>query len=238
MTNPAVRLDDLIDHVRAKHPEGGELEHLSDAVLVAEHLGDVSDHLVGHFVDQARRAGASWTDIGRSMGVSKQAAQKRFVPRGSADVPEPGNWSRFTDRARSVVVGAQHEARATGYPEAGPEHVLLGLLADKDSVAGKVIAAQGAALDTVSEAVLAAVSAGPGTVEGHVPFSAGARKLLALTLREALRLGHNYVGTEHVLLGLLDDEATVAASMLTGFGVTKERSEELILRALEELRQG
>ena len=121
------------------------------------------------------------------MGVSKQAAQKRFVPRGSADVPEPGNWSRFTDRARSVVVGAQHEARATGYPEAGPEHVLLGLLADKDSVAGKVIAAQGAALDTVSEAVLAAVSAGPGTVEGHVPFSAGARKLLALTLREALR---------------------------------------------------
>jgi hypothetical protein len=237
MANPTVRLDDLIEHVRAKHPEGDALEHLSDAVLVAEHLGEVSDHLVGHFVDQARRAGASWTDIGRSMGVSKQAAQKRFVPRGSTDIPEPGNWSRFTDRARHVVVGAQKEARATGYPEAGPEHVLLSLVADADSVASKVIVAQGAALDTVGEAVRAALGEGPGAAEGHVPFSAGARKLLALTLREALRLGHDYVGTEHILLGLLDDEATVAATMLAGLGVTKQRSEELILRALEELRQ-
>jgi hypothetical protein len=237
MTNPTVRLDDLIDHVRAKHPEGDALEHLSDAVLVAEHLGDVSDHLIGHFVDQARRAGASWTDIGRSMGVSKQAAQKRFVPRGSVDIPEPGNWSRFTDRARYVVVGAQKEARATRYPEAGPEHVLLGLVADADSVASKVIVGQGAALDTVREAVLAALGTGPGPAEGHVPFSAGAQKLLALTLREALRLGHNYVGTEHILLGLLDDEATVAATMLTGFGVTKQRSEELIRQALGKLRQ-
>jgi hypothetical protein len=237
MTNPAVRLDDLIDHVRAKHPEGDALEHLSDAVLVAEHLGDVSDHLVGHFVDQARRAGASWTDIGRSMGVSKQAAQKRFVPRGSTDVPEPGNWSRFTDRARHAVTGAQQEARATGYPEVGAEHVLLGLLADPKSLACTVIVAQGAALDAVSEAVHAAVGEGPGAAEGHVAFSAGARKLLALTLREALRLEHNYIGTEHILLGLLDDETTVPAAVLAGFGVTKGRSEERILQVLQERRQ-
>jgi ATP-dependent Clp protease ATP-binding subunit ClpA len=136
-----------------------------------------------------------------------------------------------------VLVGAQKEARATRHPEAGPEHVLLGLLADAGSMACKVIVAQGAALDTVSEAVLAAVGEGPGAAEGHVPYSAGARKLLALTLREALRLGHNYVGTEHILLGLLDDETTMPAAMLAGFGVTKQRSEELILQALEELRR-
>ena len=72
-------------------------------MLVAEQLTDNADHLVGHFVDQARRAGASWTEIGRSMGVTKQAAQKRFVPRSSEEIPELGNWARFTDRARNAV---------------------------------------------------------------------------------------------------------------------------------------
>ena len=75
----SVRLDDLIAAIKNVHTD--ELEQLTDAVLAAEHLGDVADHLVGHFVDQARRSGASWTDIGRSMGVTKQAVQQRFVPK-------------------------------------------------------------------------------------------------------------------------------------------------------------
>ena len=74
-----VRLDDLIDAITSVHPEA--LDQLTDAVLAAEHLGDVADHLIGHFVDQARRSGASWTESGKSMGVTKQAAQKRFVPK-------------------------------------------------------------------------------------------------------------------------------------------------------------
>jgi hypothetical protein len=237
MSSPAVRLDDMIQHVRDKHPDGDALEHLSDAVLVGEQLGDIADHLIGHFVDQARRAGASWTDIGRSMGVSKQAAQKRFVPRPSADVPDPGNWARFTDRARQVVVGAQQRARATGHPEAAPEHVLLALVADQESVASKAIAAQGAALDTVTSVLTEAVGEGPGATDGHVAFTGGARQLLAVTLREAVRLGHDYIGTEHILLALLDDEATVPAAVLTGLGVTKVRSEELIRQALADLRK-
>ncbi len=92
------------------------LEQLTDAVLAAEALGDVADHLIGHFVDQARRSGASWTEIGKCMGVTKQAAQKRFVPRTPTDAtamdPEAG-FSRFTPRARNVVVrGAEPDARA------------------------------------------------------------------------------------------------------------------------------
>ena len=74
--NPQVRLDDLIAGIKKSHTDS--LDQLSGAVLVAEYLGDVADHLIGHFVDQARRSGASWTEIGRSMGVSKQAAQQRF----------------------------------------------------------------------------------------------------------------------------------------------------------------
>src|SRR5215204_5877944 len=74
-----IRLDDLIDAIRKVHAD--ELEQLTSAMVAADHLGDLADHLIGHFVDQARRSGASWTDIGRAMGVTKQAAQKRFVPK-------------------------------------------------------------------------------------------------------------------------------------------------------------
>src|SRR5918993_4931090 len=179
MTSPVPRLDDLIQLVRAEHPDGDPLFLLSDAVLIAEQLGDVADHLIGHFVDQARRAGASWTDIGHSMGVSKQAAQKRFVPRATTDVPDTGNWARFTDRARGVMAGAQDRARTTGHPEAAPEHVLLALVADPDSLASKAITAQGADLDAVREVIAGALGEGGGAAPGPVPFSGAARQLLA-----------------------------------------------------------
>src|SRR5262245_20884344 len=112
---PPVRLDDLIEHVKSRSPTGQPLDHLAHACLFSEYLGEVSDHLSGHFVDQARKAGASWTDIGRSMGVTKQAAQKRFVPGKSSEpvssaeriLPEGGVFGRFSDRARKAVVAAQ-----------------------------------------------------------------------------------------------------------------------------------
>lgn len=89
-----VRLDELIDAIKTTHPD--VLDQLADAVLAAEHLGEVADHLIGHFVDQARRSGASWTDIGKSMGVSKQAAQKRFVPREATILDAGQGFQRFT----------------------------------------------------------------------------------------------------------------------------------------------
>src|SRR5437764_2568696 len=118
MTNP-VRLDDLIEAIKKVHSD--VLEQLSDAVIAADHLGDVADHLIGHFVDQARRSGASWTDIGKSMGVTKQAAQKRFVLRAEATTLDPnGGFERFTPRARNAVVAAQNAAHQAGNPEITP----------------------------------------------------------------------------------------------------------------------
>src|SRR5262244_2343282 len=102
LSNP-VRLDDLIEAIKKVHSD--PLEQLSDAVIAADHLGDVADHLIGHFVDQARRSGASWTAIGASMGVTKQAAQQRFVskdPAGPLDVDPSGGFGRFTERARNA----------------------------------------------------------------------------------------------------------------------------------------
>src|SRR6476659_8502764 len=100
---PAFRLDDLIGAIRTVHAD--QLDQLTGAVEAADHLGDVADHLIGHFVDQARRSGASWTEIGRARGVSKQAARKRFIPKDPGDPgaldPNDG-FNRFTTRARSA----------------------------------------------------------------------------------------------------------------------------------------
>ena len=225
----SVRLDDLIEGIERGRQD--TLEQLSTAVLAADHLGEVADHLIGHFVDQARRSGASWTDIGRSMGVTKQAAQKRFVPKDLPLDAEQG-FTRFTPRARQVVVAAQEEARAAGNDAITPAHLVLAL-AGSDGLAARAIVAQGVSLDAVRQAATAALPASAADVPALIPFDGGARKALELTFREALRLGHAHVGTEHVLLALLDVEN--GAGVLSGLGMTKARAEESVAAALAEL---
>jgi hypothetical protein len=230
MTHP-VRLDDLIEAIKKVHAD--PLEQLSDAVIAADHLGDVADHLIGHFVDQARRSGASWTDIGKSMGVTKQAAQKRFVPKvpGEPSDLDPGQgFARFTPRARSAVVSAQNEAHAARSTEIGTEHLVLGLLAEPEGLAARTIASLGVKVDAVREAVTAKLPPAADELPALVPFNASARKVLELTFREALRLGHNYVGTEHILLALLEFED--GTGTLADLGITKTPTEERIVTAL------
>jgi len=240
MTQPTpmtgqVRLDDLIDTIKKVHAD--PLEQLTDAVIVADHLGDVADHLIGHFVDQARRSGASWTEIGRSMGVTKQAAQKRFVPKDPAQVPDldvSEDFSRFTLRAKNSVVAAQNEARAAGNDQIAPGHLVLGLLIDPDALAAKAIIAQRVTLEEVRQAVTAGLPAPAAEVPALIPFNAQARKALELTFREALRMGHNYVGTEHILLALLEQED--GDGVLTGLGIGKEATAAQVTAILDAVQ--
>jgi hypothetical protein len=228
MSHP-VRLDDLIDAITKVHTDA--LDQLTDAVLAADHLGEVADHLIGHFVDRARRSGASWSDIGRSMGVTKQAAQKRFVPKGEpVDLDPSQGFSRFTQRARNVVMAAQNEARAAGNATISPAHLVLGLLHEPEAFAAKVIAGQGVSLDTVRATATATLPAPAGDLPELIPFDAQAQKALELTFRQALRLGHNYIGTEHILLALLDLED--GTGVLAGLGVDRERAEADVVAAV------
>jgi hypothetical protein len=218
MTTPSasVRLDDLIGAIAAQHD--APLERLSGAVLLAEHLGDVADHLVGHFVDQARRSGASWAEIGGSMGVTKQAAQQRFVPKAGSVALDPSQgFSRFTEGARAVVVRAQEEARTAGNETIGVAHLVLGLVADPESTAAAAIAAQGVSLDDVRRTATATLPGRSEQVPAMIPFDAHARRALELTFREALRLGSEQVGTGHVLLAVLAVED--GTGVLAGLGV-------------------
>lgn len=231
MSNP-VRLDDLIEAINKVHTD--PLEQLSDAVVAAEALGEVADHLIGHFVDRARRSGASWTDIGRSMGVTRQAAQKRFVPKadkeGAAALDPSAGFGRFTPRARNVVVTAQNEARAAGSAEIGTAHLVLGLLAEPEGLAAPALASQGVAADDLRAAATAALPPAAESLPALIPFDADAKKALELTFREALRLGHGYVGTEHVLLALLELEN--GRGLLSGLGADKAATETAVTDAL------
>ncbi|WP_217239983.1 Clp protease N-terminal domain-containing protein [Streptomyces sp. AC555_RSS877] len=234
-TNPgitsSVRLDDLIAAIKKVHTDA--LDQLQDAVIAADHLGEVADHLIGHFVDQARRSGASWTDIGKSMGVTRQAAQKRFVPKETADLDPSQGFGRYTPRARNAVMAAHNEALAARNAEGRPEHLVLGLLAEPEGLAAKAITAQDVLLDAVRQAATAALPPAAEEVPELVPYGSDAKKVLELTFREALRLGHNYIGTEHILLALLEFEN--GRGVLSGLGITKEAVEENITAALANI---
>src|ERR1700677_1678464 len=217
MDQTPIRLDDLISVVKSN--EGTPLDHVSNAVQVSEHLGELADHLIGHFVDQARRAGASWTEIGQAMGVTKQAAQKRFVTKSDdwqallAEAWTAHPFARFTDRAKRTVTASQEESRALGFDYIGTEHVALGLLHEPEGYAVKAIEALGVPVATVRETLVAALPPGRADVPvlGHIPFNDKAKTVLKLAVRNALQMGHNYIGTDNLLLGVLDvpDDPTV-----------------------------
>ncbi|MGB6059823.1 MAG: Clp protease N-terminal domain-containing protein [Microthrixaceae bacterium] len=230
---PVPRLDDLIEAISTIQSD--PLEQLTDAMLAADHLGDLADHLVGHFVDQARRSGASWTEIGRSMGVTKQAARKRFVPKELPDFDPEQGFNRFTPRARNVVVEAQNAAHSAGNDEITTTHLALGLLSQTGSVGVDSIAAQKIDLGDAIERLQATLPPGVDDLPALIPFDVGARKALELTYREALRLGHNYIGTEHILLALMAAEED---GPLTIVGVDPAAAERNIVKQLEEIAAG
>lgn len=227
-----VRLDDLIDGIRAVHDD--PLEQLSSAVIAAQHLGDVADALVGHFVDQARRAGASWTTIGTSMGVSKQAAQKRFVRPAPAPDDAANPFARFTPRSRNAVVTAHNLAAGEGADHVGTPHLARGVIAETASLAVAVLTDLG--MDPAGlSARLTPADHGAADPAPMIPYDDAAKAALEGSVTEALNLGHNYVGTEHLMLALYDD-ATVGG-LLVGAGHSKEEFAAAIAAALDQLKK-
>jgi hypothetical protein len=233
-----VPLDNLIAYVKALHPEGGPLENVSDAFAVSEQLNEQSDALIGYFVDQARRSGLSWSQIGAAMGVSKQAAQKRFVPTKAADImtvaAQP--FSRFTPRAARSLAAAGQLATAEGASLMGIAHLAAAQLSEPGGIAAHVITAAGISADQLFAAVGTGPAAqGPVDVDSEalldLSFDDDVKVALKGALRSALRLGHNYIGTEHLLLGILSTDGPVADAF-AGLGLTPQRAEQLVTAEL------
>ena len=162
---------------------------------------------------------------------SKETPMARWLP-----VPRRRTrgtlFDRFTDRARRAVQLAQEQARLLDHNYVGTEHLLLGLLREGEGVAAGALASMGISLEAVRAQVEETIGHGQTTPGAHIPFTPRAKKVLELSRREALQLGHNYVGTEHLLLGLLREGEGLAAQVLAGFGADHDRVREQVLRLL------
>ncbi|WP_281356769.1 Clp protease N-terminal domain-containing protein, partial [Amycolatopsis anabasis] len=141
-------------------------------------------------------------------------------------------FERFTDRSRRVVVLAQEEARALNHNSMGTEHLLLGLVHEGEGVAAKVLESLGVSLESVRREVEDLIGRGRKPAGGHMPFTPRAKKVLELSLREALQLGHKYIGTEHMLLGLVREGEGVAAQVLVKLGADLSRVRQQVLQSL------
>jgi ATP-dependent Clp protease ATP-binding subunit ClpA len=141
-------------------------------------------------------------------------------------------FERFTDRSRRVVVLAQEEARMLDHNYIGTEHILLGLIREGDGHAARALESLGISLDAVRQQVEAFIGRGQQAPSGHVPFTPRAKKVLELSLRESLQLGHNYIGTEHILLGLIREGDGVAAQVLVRLGADLDRVRQQVIQLL------
>jgi hypothetical protein len=225
---PGPTLQELIATVQADAGSGDDLTQLGTAATVAAELEQVADGTLTHFVDQCRRNGRSWAEISRALGVTKQAVHKRF-----SFTP---TFERFTLRAKSALDGASAAARRLGHPYVGTEHVLLGLFTEPEGIAAKALVESGLSGDDVEAAILAITLRGNATVNTP-PFTPRAAACLEKALNEALQLGHNYIGTEHILLGLFSDPDGFAARIMSDAGVTHDAVRTRVIEMLTSVQQ-
>ncbi len=225
---PAPPLSDLVASVEADAATVDPLAQLATATATAADLTRSGDDLIGHFVDRCRQAGHSWAEISDTLGVSRQAAHKRFTVTGTPSL------ERFTLRAREAFRAATTEAHALGHAYVGTEHVLLGLFTPPGSIAAHLLAGAGLTHDAVVEQVVARAprGAGPGSGAGTLPLTPRAVSVLGGVLSSALSLGHNYIGTEHLLLGLHREPEGIGAQILVEAGLDAEAARSRIVAVL------
>ncbi|WP_329352116.1 hypothetical protein OG226_42840 [Streptomyces sp. NBC_01261] len=215
-----ISLADLIARLDEELPDTDELARVSEARLRAQTLSDLGDQLIDHYVSKAKQVGASWTEIGDAIGVSKQAAQQRHTP---------GPFERYTNLNRHSIVLAQEAARTHRHDSIGTEHLLLGLLGEPRGLAYEVLVAKTESEQRVRAAIEEALPpAGEKMLRGHIAFRPESKEAIGQARRASADLGHDWVGTEHALLGLIRVEESPAAQILRGLGFTSDELHETV----------
>ena len=228
---PGPSREELIATVRADAAGNDVLDQLATALRTVAELEAVSDATLAYFVEQCRSSGRSWSDISKALGVTKQAAHKRF------SFPVPTALERFTPRAGAAVRAAADEARALGHDYVGTEHLLLGLLTPPESVAAQVLVEAGVTRTDVEPRVLDVSPRGPILARAEPQFTPRAAECVERAVAAAQRLGHNYVGTEHLLLALFADPDSRAASILTDLAATCDDFRDRVVAKLSANRR-
>lgn len=237
---PGPDLQQLIDTIRQDAGTDDVLAQLGAAATTVNELTSTSDAALGYFVDRARGAGKSWVEISTVLGVSKQAAHKRFADSWTSGAV----LEHYTARTKLVLEGAKEIARGMNHPFVGTEHLLLALFTQPEAIAPRVLAEHGITQEAVAAAV-EPLSPAKGSVPSkdteaalsaeNPPYTRRGAHVLQGAVAEALVLGHNYVGTEHLLLAFYRDSASVATTVLTELGLDESAAWAAIRAALEEI---
>ncbi|MEU8794078.1 Clp protease N-terminal domain-containing protein [Streptomyces sp. NPDC048643] len=215
-----ISLADLIARLDEELPGADQLARVSEARLRAQTLSDLGDQLIDHYVNKAKQTGASWTEIGDAIGVTKQAAQQRHAP---------GPFERYTNLNRHSIVLAQEAARTYKHDFIGTEHLLLGLLGEPRGLAYDVLIAKAGSEQRVRAAIEEAMPpAGNKALRGHIAFRPESKEAIEEARRAAADLGHDWVGTEHALLGLIRAADGSAARILRNLGFTSDELRETV----------
>ncbi|GAA4985727.1 hypothetical protein HD597_011088 [Nonomuraea thailandensis] len=230
-------LADLLSIVEERSADDTDaLTRLTVAEGVLSDLQKVGDRLLGYLVELARAEGSSWADVGDHLGISRQAAQQRYGRRWSsltiADLARSGAFERYTGRAKETLERGEEHARRLGRPSIEAGHVLLGILDDPNTLAVRAVAAQDADPAALREALERRLPTGPGS-PAALSVGADARRALTAALTESAELRHNYIGTEHMLLGLLHDKSGPAGKLLWEHGIALEPTRAAVRAALE-----
>jgi hypothetical protein len=223
-----MELKSLIANIEAGTDD--PIARVEAAAAVKQQIEAVGDELLDHFVTAARERGCSWTQLGEALGVTRQAAQQRqggLIGR-LVEGLKSRKFQRFTERARTAVIEAQAVARKRNDLAIGTEHVLHALASDDESVAARALAHFGVCRADI-EASLDEPDATATPIRGHIPFTANCKRALELALREAIALGDNDIGTEHLLLGLRRTTGGRAAELLAGRGVELESLRSVVV---------
>ncbi|MEU6718901.1 Clp protease N-terminal domain-containing protein [Nonomuraea sp. NPDC046802] len=231
-------LAELLLIVDARGPGADPLTRLTAAEGVLADLQGVGDRLLGYLVELARAEGCSWSDIGDRLGISRQAAQQRYGRRWSSltvgDLATAGAFERYTGRAKTALERAEEHARRLRQPAIGAGHVLLAILDDPDTLAVKAISAQGVDPARLRASLEERLPTGSET-PAAVAVGTDARRGLSAALAETAELRHNYIGTEHMLLGLLRDRSGVVGDVLRDHGLTLEPTRDAVRAAIDAL---
>jgi hypothetical protein len=223
-------LAELIDDVVAQADD--TLMQLEAASRRAAELDELGDALLNHFVDRSRRSGYTWTEIGRHLGVTRQAAQKRFVDAVGGAV----TLERFTMRARQALDHAREVASSLNHNYVGTEHLLLALFDIEGGLAAKALTELSVSRKAVEKVIIDRVERGAKAVPGSQSFTPRARKALEEAVNASIDLGHNYVGTEHLLLGLYRGQEGLAKQILEQLGAKPDIVRSEIVRLLSGFR--
>jgi Clp amino terminal domain, pathogenicity island component len=222
MTPLNVNLQRLIEAIDTDLPTADPVDKVSEAQQRARSLSDIGDQLIDHFVTRARSTGTPWAQIGDALGVTRQAAQQRWVP---------PVYQRFTNRARHVVVLAQEWARTLRHGHIGTEHLLLGVLDETEGLGAKILIELAGSAEAVREPLVNGLRPDVAVPPAKIPFTQLGKEALGHANAESAALGHDWVGTEHVLLGLLKIPDGTAAQVLLTLNVSHEEARAKVMAA-------